>query len=183
MNKYIKLLVESFFDDLEDDLNTDDVVSNQLGKLAQKELKLIDCTTEDDVIAYFYDQFEQLVKNIPSQNKLSSMYEYETEFISHNKEIKCDIAVQTWAANGLYIKLYNYIRQYTYYKVNNRAQLNIEDMIKQLIPINKIIENNRHNAVKYKISDKDVERMQKVIATHKWNGFTAITKIDKLIPR
>lgn len=46
-----------------------------------------------------------------------------------------------------------------------------------------VLKQNNHDAVTYTISQKDIDRMVKCQQTHKYAGFSAITKLDKLIPR
>ena len=116
MNKYVKLLVESFFDELEDDLDNSDTVINQVSHIAEKSLKLTDCKNEQDVILYFYNMFNDLItSNTNIQVKeLNPVYtaitnnkiKLEVQFIYEPEDNSIYLAL-TCGELGERIKIYN----------------------------------------------------------------------------
>lgn len=71
----------------------------------------------------------------------------------------------------------NMFNAYTYKKYIKQYIIDKSDICK------KILKENNHKEVLYTISEKDMARMDKCYKTKKYNGFEAITKLEKIVPR
>lgn len=228
MNKYIKRLCESFFDDIDDDIiNTDheEQVAQKLTKVAQTNLLLEKCTTNEMVCAKLDDEYNvtewlnnmlPYLKQVIQKGTYVGIYDPGSHIVRKTNELmkKRDFSYFELSYKN-YPNTYEYTIHVTIEIIDNEVcifnesyydhpkcpilkivetnqtrvnrvvdiPININDVINAIFPVDKIVEQNVHKPITYQISQKDIDRMTKVYRTQKWAGFTAITKLDKLIPR
>lgn len=204
MNKNIKYLIETFTDDLDNELDFHDE-----GNITVEDYEnayIQDCVSPKqltDILFRKYDIVNQFLKGINNYSYYTNIsihikYNYSDgkkhiENIISNRikdiDIVCEKAPQS--KDNFYFRLGN-MQTYIFnakdlIQGKNIGELseNLKTLIANTFNVNRMIEDFTSNNKPYKVVQKDIDRMSNCIDNTKgaWNGYAAITDVKKLVPR
>ena len=91
MNKYIKYVVESFFDDIEDVIKNDIISDDNISNLYYDEMAFINCKTTEDYTEFFMNNLPiQKIWDLITTNNITKYSDYKnilTPIITENKSL------------------------------------------------------------------------------------------------
>ena len=196
-------LNENIFDDFYED---DDIEKSTLMDDYIKNQKLVDCTTPEEVRDYIIDkmglqeicnaiirtcQTYKTINNLSDGVFINDYLYARKEPFSYEFTIQFEISLNALQNNLSSIKICCRVDDNIFnIKYRDPYPINYDNLFKQIIErLNEIFQFDRIaeeltcTPKIYKVTQKDIDRMDKCIRTNEYQGFDKITKSDKMVAR